>query len=74
MAFEKGVRFYTYGEAIIPVSFPEDRTVCQWCRFCRSEDKLHRFRCLLTDEYILYPFDGVGEKCPIVLKEENLPF
>lgn len=66
---EKGVTWYTPGRAIIQVYFPEDKTVCQWCPFCRGEDSLKRHKCLLTGEYLVYPLISIGNQCPIVLEE-----
>jgi hypothetical protein len=63
------VDYYTHGTVTLDVSFPENRVVCQWCRFCRNEDSLKRWKCLLTDEYIVYPFYSVGNECPIILNE-----
>lgn len=65
------VAYYTLARCTIEVGFPEDKTVCQWCRFCRNEDSLRRWRCLLTGEYLLYPFDSVGNECPLVLVERG---
>lgn len=69
--FDKGVSYYTKGGIALTVHFPEDMTVCQWCPFCRNEDSLKRWKCLLTNEYIVYPFTSRGEKCPIELEENN---
>jgi len=63
------VTYYTDGTATVTVHFPEDRTVCQYCPYCRNEDSLKRWKCLLTDEYVLYPFVSVGNKCPIIFEE-----
>lgn len=66
------VSYYTIGTATIAVSFPEDKVFCNWCHFIRSEDSLKRHRCLLTDEYLPYPFTGRGNRCPVVLDPEKL--
>lgn len=63
---EKGVKFYTKAVGTVTVYFPEDRSVCNQCRYCRNEDSLKRWKCLLTDEYLLYPFVSVGNDCPLV--------
>lgn len=68
--FENGVLRYTTGQALLSVSFPEDEIMCQWCKFCRSEDSLNRFWCRLTNEMIYNPYAGIGSKCPIEFKEE----
>ena len=70
MAFEGGVKYYTHGKAVVSVSFPENRTVCQYCRFVRYYEGLRRYQCMLTEEYLLYPFDGVGNQCPVLLDTE----
>ena len=59
------VLYYTTGVATVVVNFPEDRVVCQWCPYCRNEDSLKRWKCLLTDEYLVYPFQGRGNECPV---------
>lgn len=64
-----GVSWYTKGSVTLPVYFPEDMTTCQWCRFVRAEDSLKRHRCLLTWEYLPYPFTGRGNECPIIFEE-----
>lgn len=69
--FEQGVSYYTTGRLTVDVHFPEDKTVCQWCPYCRNEDSLKRWRCLITNEYLVYPFVSVGNECPITFKEEN---
>jgi len=69
--FENGVKFYTKAIGEIIVNFPENRTVCQWCPYCRNEDSLRRWKCLITGEYIVYPFDCIGDKCPLTLIKEE---
>lgn len=59
------VLYYTAGVATVVVNFPEDRVVCQWCPYCRNEDSLRRWKCLLTGEYLVYPFQGRGNECPV---------
>lgn len=71
MSFEKGVGWYTKARGVVVVHFPEDKTVCQWCPYCRNEDSLRRWKCLLTGEYLVYPFDSIGNQCPLVLEEQN---
>lgn len=65
-----GVRYYTSGKATVDVHFPEDMTVCQWCPYVRNEDSLKRHKCLLTGEYLPFPFVTRGNLCPVVLEEE----
>lgn len=67
MAFKKGVLYYTHAKGEIKVSFPEKKTVCQYCKFSRNEDSLKRWRCLITNEILLYPFDCIGNECPLTL-------
>ncbi len=59
------VLYYTTAVATVVVNFPEDRVVCQWCPYCRNEDSLRRWKCLLTGEYLVYPFQGRGNECPV---------
>lgn len=67
----KKVEFYTHAHGVVEVHFPEDKTVCQYCQFCRNEDSLKRWKCMLTGEYLLYPFHGRGNDCPLILEEKN---
>lgn len=67
----EGVSYYTKGTATLPVFFPEDKTTCQWCPYVRTEDSLKRCRCLLTGEYLPYPFTSRGNECPVVFEEEQ---
>ena len=64
-----GVSFYTWGKAVLAVPFPEDMTRCQWCPYVRNEDSLKRHRCLLTGEYLPFPFSSRGNECPITFEE-----
>lgn len=68
MPFEKGVRFYTKAVGMIEVSFPENKTVCQYCPFCFG-DRTERARCAYTHEFILYPKVQVGHDCPLEIVE-----
>lgn len=54
--FINGVTFYTIGQAIVPVSFPEDDVCCKWCPFCKAERDIDRFWCKLTEKIIYNPF------------------
>lgn len=69
MSIQRSVSYYTTGYATIPVRFAEDRTICQWCPYVRTEDSLKRHKCLLTGEYLVYPFSGRGNECPVVFEE-----
>lgn len=64
-----GVDYYTKGYGTVCVFFPEDRVTCQWCKYVRNEDSLKRHRCLLTGEYLVYPFTGRGTECPLIIEE-----
>lgn len=68
--FENGILYYTKAVGEIEVNFPEDRAICQYCTYVRNEDSLKRWKCLLTGEYLLYPFNSIGSKCPLRLVEE----
>lgn len=63
------VDYYTRCTGSVTVYFPEDKVRCQWCPFCRNEDSLKRWKCLITGEYIVYPFAGVGNQCPLIPEE-----
>lgn len=70
--FDNGISYYTTGTAVIKVSFPENATACQYCRFCRADEALKRYWCRLTDEIIVNPYSLYrGAKCPIVFEEEK---
>lgn len=71
MAKKDKVLHYTKGLAVVEVGFPNDDTVCQWCKFCYSEYGLDRARCRLTDEVLRFPFSERGTKCPIVFDMEE---
>jgi hypothetical protein len=66
---DRGVSYYTQGVATIVVPFPEDMTFCQWCPYVRNEDSLKRHKCLLTGEYLPFPFTSRGNQCPVVFEE-----
>lgn len=70
MPKNEGVSYYTWGHVSMDVPFPEDMTRCQWCPFVRNEDSLKRWRCLLTGEYLVFPFSSRGNQCPVVFEEE----
>ncbi len=67
--FDRGVRFYTFGTALIKVGFPETQTVCGYCPFIKEEYGLKRHRCLITDE-MLYSLETRGRQCPLVFTGE----
>lgn len=71
MRKKEGVGWYTRGVATVPVSFPEDYVACQWCPYVRNEDSLKRHRCLLTGEYLPFPFTSRGNECPVEFEKEE---
>lgn len=62
---KSGVTHYETRYAIVPIHFPDGKIVCSGCRFCRSDEALRRFRCLLTDDILYRPVTETGERCPI---------
>ena len=66
--FPDGIRYYTMAKATITVAFPENRVLCQYCPHCRAEQALGRYFCRLTGDILYTPFDGVGENCPLKIK------
>ena len=69
--FENGVRFYTIGQAILDVSFPENEIRCGYCAFCRPESDLKRYWCRLTNKMIYNPYSAIlPEWCPIKFEKE----
>ena len=69
--FENGVKFYTTGQAVINVPFPENEIRCGYCAFCRPEADLKRFWCRLTNKMIYNPYAGfLPEWCPIKFEKE----
>ena len=69
MKGKTGVCYYTWGHARLQIPFPEDKTVCQWCPYVRTEDSLKRHKCQLTGEYLVYPFTTRGNECPVRFEE-----
>lgn len=69
MANKSGVSWYTTGYAIVPVPFPEGRTVCAHCPYITRRYGI-RFECQLTGEQLLYPDSVRGNQCPVVFPEE----
>ena len=71
--FKDGVKWYTYGTAVIQIAFPEGQVCCRWCPFCREESGLQRYWCRLTNKMIYNPGAGLADGCPIVdLKKEEM--
>lgn len=70
--FKNGVRWYTTASAEIKVCFPEGQVCCQWCKFCKPETALNRFKCILTDRMIYDPFIyGLPDGCPLYIDREE---
>lgn len=65
------VTWYTSGRVSLPVYFPEDRAVCQWCPYVRTDEPVKRQRCVLTGELLVYPFTARGNECPVILEEDK---
>lgn len=66
-----GILKYTKGVAVVPVFFPENKVSCQYCPFCKYEDRYYRYSCRLTTEWLLDFKLGVGEQCPLIFEEEE---
>ena len=67
-----GVSFYTRGYAGVDVFFPMGEEACKWCRlFLRYEENFNRYSCRLTDDWIPDPFHGRGQRCPLVMENEE---
>lgn len=71
MSRETCVHYYTTGTATVAVHFPNGLTVCQWCSYIQYRDGLKRHQCALTGEFLPYPFDGMGNECPITFDKED---
>ncbi len=50
---DSGVSWYTKGIAQLDVYFPEGKTNCRYCTFCKCNKDFNTFKCMLTEEYIL---------------------
>jgi len=69
--FPQGVAYFTNGEIRLVVHFPENKVMCRYCPFCRSESDLNRFWCRLTNNMIYNPFiPELPEFCPVELTGE----
>ena len=68
--FDKGVSWYATGTVTVPIGFPEGDICCKWCKlFLRYEDAFKRYSCRLTEEWIIDPAHGIGQRCPLVFEE-----
>ena len=69
--FENGVSQYDKGKIMVDVYFPPGKAICQWCPYCKNEDSLKRHKCMITGEYLVFPFLRRGFQCPIVMESEE---
>lgn len=69
--FLREIRYYTRGIARVGVSFPENRVVCEYCRFCRADAAFGRAWCQLTGDMLYMPKDTRGEDCPIEIMDDG---
>lgn len=70
--FPNGVSYYTKGNVLLVINFPENKVKCQYCPFCRSENELKRFWCRLTNQMIYNPFYAeLPEFCPCEITGET---
>ena len=68
--FDKGVSWYATGTVTVPIGFPEGDVCCKWCKlFLRYEDAFKRYSCRFTEEWIIDPAHGIGQRCPLVFEE-----
>lgn len=68
-----GVSFYTKGGSWIENSWPEDKVCCATClRFLKRYSPFDVWHCVITDELILYPEKGIGDRCPFREAVERL--
>lgn len=70
-ARETCVSYYATGTATVKVHFPNGMTVCQWCPYIQYREGLKRHQCMLTGEFLPYPFDGRGNDCPVEFNKEG---
>lgn len=69
--FPQGVTYFTNGEIRLVVHFPENKVMCRYCPFCRSESDLGRFWCRLTNNMIYNPnVPELPEHCPVEITGE----
>lgn len=68
-AEKNSVLWYTH--ATLPVSFPEDRVVCQNCPALGIEYHLDRQYCKSTGEFLLNPKHTRGGMCPLHVYKEG---
>ena len=67
-SFESGIRYYTWGYAVVENPFPEDVVCCEHCKFFNRYAR----QCKLDEDVVIFrPDKFVGGGCPMILKEEN---
>ena len=71
VGFESGVASYVKAYAIVEVNFPvNDKGFadisCMRCPYLSSNERM----CQLNKEPVAYPYKFVGDKCPLIQKEE----
>lgn len=64
-----GVLKYQKGVAEITVFFPDGKPYCNYCEYCKYEEYYKRYSCRITKEWLVTPFNSVGEICPLVMEE-----
>ncbi len=69
--FESGVSDYIKTYAVVEVFFPVDfkgnaEICCVHCPYLSSNERM----CQLNKEPVAYPHKFVGDKCPLIEKEE----
>lgn len=66
------VDYYAVGTADVSIYFPQGDVACHWCHlFLRYEEAYRRYSCRLTGEWILEPWNEIGQKCPLKIKKEE---
>ena len=70
--FESGVADYIRAYAVIEVNFPIDfkgnaEICCKHCPYLSSNERM----CQLNKEPVAYPNKYVGDRCPLMRKEER---
>lgn len=72
--FETGVGGYVWGKTEISVPFPVTRKgepdVC--CDHCRYLSRTGKY-CQLNKEIVYWPEKYIGDQCPLVFDESELP-
>ena len=63
---KKCILKYTTGVLQYPVHFEEGQEKCQNCPYIQHREALKRSECYITGEYIMNPFEGIQDGCPIV--------